>query len=65
MKKNSKKTSQQKFRIEKVLKRKGDNYTSNGKGIIIVLIVGLIKKISYMSKTHYLQGTYKNESLLS
>ena len=52
MKNNCKKTSQQKFRIEKVLKRKGDNYTSNGKGIIIVLIVGLIKKISYMSKTH-------------
>ena len=52
MKKICKKTSQQKFRIEKVLERKGDNYTSNGKGIIIVLIVGLIKKISYVSKRH-------------
>ena len=52
MKNNCKKTSQQKFGIEKVLKRKYDNYTSNGQGIIIVLIVGLIKKISYVSKRH-------------
>ena len=43
------KTSQEKLRIEKVI-----NCTSNGKGMIIVLIVGLIKKISY-----------KNESILS
>ena len=49
------KTSQEKFRIEKVLNRKGDNCMSNGKGvIIIILIVGLIKKISY-----------KNDSILS
>ena len=34
------KTSQKEFRIEKVI-----NYMSNGKGIIIHLIVGLIKKI--------------------
>ena len=33
------------FRIEKVLKRKGEKCTSNGKGMIIYLIVGLIKKI--------------------
>ena len=40
------KTSQEKFRIEKVLKRKERviNCTSNGKGMIIVSIVGLIKK---------------------
>ena len=37
------KTNQEKFRIEKALKRKGDKL-SNGKGIIIHLIVGLIKK---------------------
>ena len=48
------KTSQEKFRIEKVLKKKVINCMSNGKGMIIVLIVGLIKKISY-----------KNESILS
>ena len=41
------KTSQEKFRIEKVL-------MSNGKDMIIVLIVGLIKK-----------SLYKNESILS
>ena len=40
------KTNQKKFRIEKVLKRK-DDYMSNGKGIIIHLIVGLIKKTLY------------------
>ena len=38
------KTSQEKFRIEKVLKKKVINCMSNGKGVIIVLIVGLIKK---------------------
>ena len=38
------KTSQEKFRIEKVLKKKVINCMSNGKGMIIVLIVGLIKK---------------------
>ena len=48
------KTSQKEFRIEKYLKEKLINYMSNGKGMIIVLIVGLIKKISY-----------KNESILS
>ena len=48
------KTSQEKFKIEKVLKRKVINCVSNGKGMIIVLIVGLIKKT-----------LYKNESILS
>ena len=43
------KTSQKEFRIEE----KVINYMSNGKGIIIHLILGLIKKISY-----------KNESIL-
>ena len=47
------KNSQQEFRIEKVLKRKGENSTSNGKDMIFHLIVGLVKNISY-----------KNESLL-
>ena len=45
MKKNSKKTNQKEFRIEKMsLKEKKINYMSNGKDMIIHLIVGLIKK---------------------
>ena len=52
MKKNCKIISQEKFRIEKVLKRKGDKLY--GKGMIVVLIVGLTKKTFY-----------DNESILS
>ena len=48
------KTIQKEFRTEKVLKRKSDELYVKWKGMIIVLIVGLIKKISY-----------KNESVLS
>ena len=47
------KTTQVKFRIGNAIKRKGDNCMSNGKDMIIHLIVGLIKKTSY-----------KNESIL-
>ena len=54
MKKNCKKLVKKNVEQKKILKRKGENYMSNGKGIIIHLIVGLIKKISY-----------KNESILS
>ena len=46
-------TSQEKFRIEKVLKRKGDKLYVKWKGydrvLLVVLIVGLIKKISYQN----------------
>ena len=38
------KTNQEEFRIEKVIKKKGDNYRLNGKDMVIHLIVGLIKK---------------------
>ena len=38
------KTNEQEYRIEKVIKRKGDNYMSNGKVMIVYLIAGLIKK---------------------
>ena len=48
------KTSQEKFRTEKVIKEKVINCTSNGKDMIVVLMVGLIKK-----------ALYKNESTLS
>ena len=45
------KISQKEFRIEKVLKRKGDKFV-RGKVMIILLIVGLVKKISQASKRH-------------
>ena len=38
------KTNQEEFRIEKVIKRKGDKIYVNGKDMIIRLIVGLIKQ---------------------
>ena len=48
------KTSQEKFKIENVLKRKGDKlYIKwlNGKDMIIHLIVALIKKTVYKNKS--------------
>ena len=48
------KTNQKEFRIEKVLKRKGDKLYVKWKGMIILLIVGLINKT-----------LYKNESIFS
>ena len=48
------KASQEKLRIEKLLKEKVINCTSNGKGMVFILIVGLKKK-----------ALYKNESILS
>ena len=44
------KTSQKKFRIEKVLKRKGDQSSVKWKDMIIHSIVGLIKNTSYKNK---------------
>ena len=38
------KTNQHEFRIEKVIKKKSDNYMSNGKVMIVHLLAGLIKK---------------------
>ena len=42
--KGTTKTNQQEFRIQKVIKRKGDEFISNGKVVIVHLIAGLIKK---------------------
>ena len=42
-KKNCKKTNQNEFRIEKVIK-KGDKLYVNGKAAMVLLTVGLIKK---------------------
>ena len=39
------KTNQKEFRIEKVIKKKETSYMSNGKDMIIHLIVGLIKRM--------------------
>ena len=44
------KANQKEFRIEKVIKRKGDNCTLNGKAAIVLLTVGLIKKTLWMSE---------------
>ena len=54
MKKNCKKLVKKNLEQRKCLKEKEINCTSNGKGMIIHLIVGLTEKISN-----------KNESLLS
>ena len=54
MKKNYKRLIKKNLEQKKYLKEKLINYMSNGKDIIIHLIVGLIKKISY-----------KNESIFS
>ena len=43
-KKNCKNTNQKEFRVEKVIKWKGINIKLNGKALIILLTVGLIKK---------------------
>ena len=43
-KKEFKKTNQKEFRVEKRIKRKAINYILNGKAMIILLIVELIKK---------------------
>ena len=65
MKKNCKKILKKNLEQKKYLKEKVINYASNGKDMIIHLIVVLIKKISYVSKRHQLQGTYRNESMIS
>ena len=52
--KDLQKNSQERFRIKKDLKEKVINNMSNEKDMIVVLIVGLMKKT-----------LYKNESILS
>ena len=47
MRKNCKKLIKKNLEYTKYLKEKVINYMSNGKAMIILLIVGLIKKISY------------------
>ena len=45
------KTSQEKFRIEKLIKKKDDKFFVKWKGCEIHLMVGLIKKTSYKSES--------------
>ena len=47
-KKNLKETNQEELTVEKLIKRKVIKYTSNEKGMIILLIAGLIKKYHYI-----------------
>ena len=54
MKKNCKKLVKKNLKYKKYLKEKLINCMSNGKDMVVVLIVGLIKKV-----------LYKNESILS
>ena len=58
MKKNCKKLVKKNLEQKKYLKEKVTNYMANGKGIIIVLIVGLIKK----TLNEILLMTFINES---
>ena len=51
MKKNCKKLAKINLELKKYLKEKVINYMSNGKDMIIVLMVRLIKKISYKNKS--------------
>ena len=44
METNCKKTNQKEFRVQKVIKRKSDKLYVNGKAIMILLTVGLMKK---------------------
>ena len=45
------KTNQEKFRIEKIIKRKGDKFTLNANNTIINLIVRLIKKTLHKNES--------------
>ena len=58
-KKELQKTNQKEFRIEKVIKKKEISYMSNGKVMIILLIVGLIKKILH-KMSQYFPKPYKS-----
>ena len=54
-KQNCIKANQKKFRIEQVIKRKAINYMLNGGAAIVVLIVGLIRKIHLYKMNYFLE----------
>ena len=51
--KESQKTNQKEFRIEKVIKKKEASYMSNRKDMIIHLIVGLISKTLHKMSQYF------------
>ena len=59
MKKNCKKLIKKNLEKKKYLKEKLINCMSSGKGMIVILIVGLIKKISYKN-CQYFSKSFKN-----
>ena len=59
MKKNCKKLIKKNLEKKKYLKEKVINCMSSGKGMIVILIVGLIKKISYKN-CQYFSKSFKN-----
>ena len=60
MKKNCKKLVKKNLEQKKYLKEKVINYISNGKGMIIVLIVGLIKKtMNEIFKRNFINESFK------
>ena len=44
------KTNEKEFRVEKIIKRKGYGKATNGKPMIIYLLVGLIKRLLYKNE---------------
>ena len=54
------KINQEKFRIEKYLKEKVINFRSNGKDMIIQLIVGLIKKKPHIEMSQYFPKPFRS-----
>ena len=54
------KTNQEKLRIEKVLKKRMINCTSNGKGMIVDLIVRLIKRPQIIISSQYFPKTFRS-----
>ena len=63
IKKNCKKTNQEKFRIEKLIKRKGDKLFFKWKGYIFLSVITLIKKILF-HETNFLEPyTHRNNKV--
>ena len=59
--KKSCKKNQEKFRIEKVIKKKERRYMLNGIVMIIHLIAGSIKKILYKTSQYFTQYSKPDE----
>ena len=60
MKKNRKKRIKKNSQQKKYLKEKAINCMSNGKGMIVVLIAGLIKKRSHIKMNQYFPKSFRS-----